>query len=200
MYYVDKKKNDKNLKQQILENTWYKLYLLQNYEISKDMFKGANLRWSSILTYLTWIRAIYRGRIYKNNKELSITKYIIGLMDSGVEPYPKINSSIITVHELIQQGLLTPYEIRDIFSSVGPTEQEVDTSTAWTCSTHSRFQTSPIKERQLYTHIITNLPTTVSCQSNQADSPSIKLRNLFNFVNNSKNLKDIYMRAFGFFG
>lgn len=129
----------KNQKQQIRENIWYKLYMLQNYNITMDMFTGSDLRWSSIQTYLGYIRAIYQGKQYKVELQTkTLINYIQGLMDSGTEPYPVIESQdkLVTIQELIDSKLLTPHEIREIYKSVGVDEELPDTSQAWTCSHH----------------------------------------------------------------
>ena len=148
----------KNLYKEILENIWYKLYMLQNYNVSMDMFKGSNLRWQSIVTYLTYIRAIYKGISYKKPFPRSLLQYIQGLMDSGTEPYPlppgKKERSI-TIEQLIQSAILTPYQINYIFEPVGLTEDEVDTSSAWTQSISER-ESSDHHTHEFYTNICTS--------------------------------------------
>ena len=126
-------------KQQIRENIWYKLYMLQNYNITMDMFTGSDLRWSSICTYLAYIRAIYQGKQYKEElRTKTLVNYIQGLIDSGTEPYPTIESQdkLVTIQELIDSKLLTPHEIKQIYDSVGIDEELPDTSSAWTQSHH----------------------------------------------------------------
>jgi hypothetical protein len=122
-------------KQQIRENIWYKLYMLQNYNITMEMFTGSDLRWSSINTYLGYIRAIYQGKQYKEElRTKSLVNYIQGLIDSGTEPYPTIESQdkLVTIKELIDSKLLTQHEIDQIYESVGITKELPDTSQAWT--------------------------------------------------------------------
>lgn len=190
----------KRIKREILENTWYKLYLMQNYEISKDMFKGANLRWSSINSYQSYIRSIYKGILYKNNPKLSINKYIIGLMDSGVEPFPKIDNSVITIKQLIQEKLLTPYEIKTIFSPVGPSLTEVDTSVAWVCCNYTKNNNFSHNIGDTYTRIVENEEEDNNCLSSKVIS-NIKTNsfsNIFNFNIKADNLQNIYRASFNF--
>lgn len=125
----------RNLQKQILENIWYKLYMLQHYNISMDMFKGSNIRWTTILTYLTYIRAIYKGYKYKDPFPKSLYNYVQGLMDSGTEPYSTPEGKRIkqiSINNLLKQNILTKQQIDFIFSSVGVTEEDPDTSSAWT--------------------------------------------------------------------
>lgn len=145
----------KNENQQILENIWYKLYMLQNYNITMDMFKGANLRWQSIITYLTYIRAIYKGHKYKDPFPKTLLNYIQGLMDSGTEPYDLPNNKVknISVNELIKSGILSKYQIDYIYKPVGVDDSPVDTSSAWTQSFSER-QNNNTFERDSYTNIV----------------------------------------------
>lgn len=149
----------KNLNREILQNTWYKLYLLQNYNISMNMFKGATLRWSSIITYLTHIRAIYKGYKYKDPLSKSLVTFIQGLIDSGTEPYPKVDEKVITIEQLIKSGVLTKREIDYIYEPVGVTEENPDTSSAWTHAFVERE--SGETHGGSYTDIVDSLPSQV---------------------------------------
>lgn len=145
----------KNVNKQILENIWHKLYLLQNYNITKDMFLGSNLRWSSIETYLGYIRSVYKNKVYKNPLPKSLVNYIQGLMDSGTEPYSlpfgqKVRQ--VTIQELIDSNILTKQQIDYIYSPVGITDSEVDTSSAWTQCSHERNVEN--HEHNFYTDIV----------------------------------------------
>lgn len=159
---IEQETNDvvmsRGLYKEILESIWYKLYMLQNYNISMDMFKGSNIRWQSIITYQTYIRAIYKGYKYKAPFPKSLLDYINGLMDSGTEPYPlpagKKQRSV-SIQELIDSKILTNYQINYIFEPVGITEEAVDTSSAWTQTTSEREQTER-HNNGFYTNICTN--------------------------------------------
>ena len=81
-------------------------------------------------------------------------------MDSGTEPYPlppgKKERSI-TIEQLIQSAILTPYQINYIFEPVGLTEDEVDTSSAWTQSISER-ESSDHHTHEFYTNICISPP------------------------------------------
>lgn len=161
----------KNQRQQIRENIWYKLYMLQNYNITMDMFTGSDLRWSSIQTYLGYIRAIYQGKQYKEELRVkTLVNYIQGLIDSGTEPYPTIESQdkLVTIQELIDSKLLTPYEIKQIYGSVGITEELPDTSSAWTCSHHEHNRQGV--EHNTYYTIVEERPS----MTNPIEKPTLK--------------------------
>ncbi len=183
----------KNLYKDILYKTWYKLYMLQNYNISMDMFKGANLRWSSIITYLTHIRAIYKGYKYKDPMTKSLVEYIQGLIDSGTEPYPKVQQNIITIEQLVKSGLLTKTEIDYIYSSVGVTEDNPDTSIAWTHDFNNR-QVGEVHGAS-YTSIVETLPEESIKPSNK--QKIFEHKNSTNpFIHNNKDIQSIYKKAF----
>jgi len=127
-------------KLEIRENIWYKLYLLQNYRVSMNMFIGSTMRWRTILLYQSVIRQIYKGKLDEftqtNSKySPSLIKYIKGLMDSGCEPYPTLGEDIISVEQLLNEGLLNSNEVRFIYSHVGILDNEPDTSISGTRST-----------------------------------------------------------------
>lgn len=184
---------DKNLYKDILYKTWYKLYMLQNYNISMDMFKGANLRWSSIITYLTHIRAIYKGYKYKDPMTKSLVEYIQGLMDSGTEPYPKVQKNIITIEQLVKSGLLTKNEINYIYSSVGVTEENPDTSVAWTHEFNNR-QVGEVHGGS-YTSIVESLPENYIKPTSK--QKIFEHKNTTNpFVHSNKDIQSIYKKAF----
>lgn len=128
----------KRKKQEIRENIWYKLYLLQNYIVTKDMFIGSDLRWKSIVTYAWFIRMLYQGKFNELTTKIKYTKtlvnYIRGLMDSGVEPYPAPDKQgkLVSINYLINNKILTPYQIKQIYSSVSERENLPDTSIAFT--------------------------------------------------------------------
>ena len=156
----------KELHKEIVYNTWYKLYMLQNYDITQEMFKGATLRWQSINTYLTYIRAIYNNKLehYNTNLPKGLLQYIQGLMDSGTEPYPLPAGNkpkSVTIQQLIDSNVLSNYQVKYIFDSVGVTDDEVDTSSAWTQSFHEHnIGKSYCKD--YYPHIHTGPQTTLA--------------------------------------
>lgn len=169
----------KQQKQQIRENICYKLFMLQNYNITMDMFTGSDLRWSSIQTYLGYIRAIYQGKQYKVELPTkTLVNYIQGLIDSGTEPYPTIESQdkLVTIQELIDSKLLTPYEIKQIYNSVGVDEELPDTSSAWTCSHHEHNRES--SEHNTYYTIVEERPN-VTNPINTSSNPMSKLKTNF---------------------
>lgn len=134
-------KNQQKQRQIIRENIWYKLYMLQNYTVTKNMFIGSTLRWKSIETYAGFVRAIYRGEIDEFTTRAkytkSLIKYVKGLMDSGVEPYPapKIISKFkktVSVDYLIKNNLITKHQAREIYFPVSEQKNLPDTSIAWT--------------------------------------------------------------------
>lgn len=138
------KLNKQQLKD-IHENIWTKLYMLQNYDITMDMFKGSILRWSTLNTLLGYIRSycnnsLNNEKILSNNK--SMLRFIQGLMDSGTEPYPAPKTSQnkvlnkATLNMLLRDNILTQYQINQIYDTVGYTQENPDTSSAWTCATH----------------------------------------------------------------
>lgn len=142
-----------------LENIWQKLYLMQNYNIDMSMFKGSNIRWSSIKTYLTFIRALYKGTQYQSKLTKHLQEYIIGLMDSGTEPYPKVSEKIITIKQLVDCGLLNNHEVDYIYSPVSSEDNEVDTSKAW-----NKMFTNPVSrdfKKENYTQIVEKLPENI---------------------------------------
>lgn len=139
-------KLNKNHLRNIKENTWTKLFMLQNYDITMDMFKGSTLRWSSLNTMLGYIRS-YCNNSLTNPQILSYNKsmlqFIQGLMDSGTEPYPTPKTSQnkvlnkTTVNMLLRDNILTNYQVQQIYEPVGYTEENPDTSSAWSCSSHT---------------------------------------------------------------
>ena len=126
-------------KQQIVEvreNIWYKLYLLQNYKVTMDMFLGSTVRWRSIQLYQSVIRSIYKGKVdeYTTSSVYSpsLIKYIKGLMDSGMEPYPVLENeekrNLTSIQQLLNYDVLTPNEAKYIYESVGPKDNLPDTT------------------------------------------------------------------------
>lgn len=123
------------------QNIWYKLYMLQNYSITMNMFIGSTIRWDSICTYLSQIRLIYKNNItkYTLDKYLSsgLVKYINGLMDSGIGPYPvpkNCKAGKISLHQAINNKILTPAQIKYIYGKVGIRDNQPDTSSLFTRS------------------------------------------------------------------
>lgn len=148
----DEQATEKGLtKQQIKEvreNIWYKLYMLQNYKVTREMFIGSTMRWKSIELYQTTIRKIYKGQLDEYNKDLTnsvyspnLIKYIKGLMDSGVEPYPVLEEnqhrSYTSIQQLLNYDVLTPQEAKQIFESVGPKDNMPDTTVSGTRNVES---------------------------------------------------------------
>lgn len=115
-------------KREIRENIWYKLFMLQNYKITKDMFIGSNLRWRSIENYATYIRNLYKGKPHRNMNVKSLENYIQGLIDSGMEPYKAPIDKKISIESLIDSGTLTRNQIEQIYDSVSENDNEPDTS------------------------------------------------------------------------
>ena len=124
-------------KQEIRYNIWYKLFKLQNYRLSMNMFLGSTMRWTSIQTYLTMIREITQGKVDEYTTSAvyspSLIKYIKGLLDSGEEPYPELEElgkqkGLVSIVSLLNCGVLTPREVQFIYSNVGVDDLEPDTS------------------------------------------------------------------------
>lgn len=141
---------------QARELVWYKLFKLLNYNVSMNMFKGSVLRWKSIKCYLTTIRGIYNGKItefYNGTSKYSpkCIKYIEGLMASGEEPYPvpeeKRNCSRVSIQTLLNSDLITPNDVRFIYSNVSPKHNLPDTSLQGTRNSNGIHVTNPITER-----------------------------------------------------
>lgn len=171
---LQKLKETKQQRTEALENTWYKLYMLMNYNITMDMFKGTPLRWTTVQMYHGVIRAIYNGHKYQNPFPPSLLQYIQGLMDSGTEPYSLPNGEkkkVVSIQELLDSKTLTKYQINEIYSSVGQTEEDPDTSTAWTCCSKDRgsFESST---SGFYTSIVQNM-------TNPLQKPQRKAFSLF---------------------
>lgn len=187
----------RNQQKEIVENTWYKLYLLQNYNITKNMFLGTNLRWSTINTYMGYIRAIYNNKKYKEELHTkSLLNYIHGLMDSGVEPYPLPPnvSKDVSIKEL--EKFLDPHKVRFIFNPVGVTEEEPDTSVAWTCS---KFERGEIEshERGDYVNIvdsdiIESLENTLTLDIPEVEKEKQTKNNPFTFTHKKGSVKEVY--------
>ena len=158
------KKQKVRQKTQIRENVWYKLYLLQNYKITPDMFHGSNYRWKSIQTYQSAIRLIYNGIVTEpklqngGNYCSALIDYIHGLMDSGLEPYPlfgnKKGKNLVSIQFLLDNGLLTKHEIEQIYENVGDTGLEPDFSISGSRCTSCRTSTNTTHGS--YVELITN--------------------------------------------
>lgn len=123
--------------QEIRENIWYKLYMLQNYTLTKDMFIGSTLRWKSIETYAGFVRAIYRGEVDEFTTKAKYTKslirYVKGLMDSGVEPYPAPKTiskfkKTVSVDYLIKNNIINAHQAKEIYFPVSEQGNLPDTS------------------------------------------------------------------------
>lgn len=144
-----------NQKRNTRENIWYKLYMLQNYNITMDMFKGATMRWSSINCYMNTIRRITEGKVdeYYNKSVVtpSLVKYIHGLMDSGIEPYKKESGEI---QELIEKGILDKSKVEYIYSPVGKGDFEPDTSHGSSRCSHEKKSYG--KETNTYGNILSH--------------------------------------------
>lgn len=138
---------------EVRENILTKLYRLQNYNVTMNMFKGSNLRWKSIMVYLNIIRRMTKDPNYRYNPNVrigkNILKYIGGLVFSQ-DPLVKIdnNNKEITIDELITSGVLTNQEIEYIYSSVGPKNNEPDLSISGTRNRHN----SHSSEREFENH------------------------------------------------
>lgn len=174
---------------EIVQNIWYKLYLLQNYNVTQEMFQGSCLRWSSIRTYLTHIRAIYKGYKYKEPITKSLVDYITGIIDSGTEPYPlpkNAKTKVVTIQELLESNILTPHQIRYIYEGVGPQQNLPDTSIAWT-QAHNERTEHETHGSESYTNIVIDNPIqevkTNPISKLQAIKPQGKfdLSNIFKF-------------------
>lgn len=203
IYYVTKEKQHelseakfkRNLEKQIVKDTWYKLYMLQNYNISMNMFKGANLRYSSILAYLTQIRAITKGYKYKYPITKSLVNYINDLIEHDVQPYPVIDKSIVTIKELIDNGLLNEKDIKYIYNQVGITDENPDTSKAWTNASTEKDING--RHSGSYTEIVKSLPVNkITNPIKRTDLPKdIHENNPFKFLG-KHSLMNTYKKAF----
>lgn len=125
-------------KKEIRENIWYKLFLLQNYTITEDMFIGSSLRWKSIKCYLSLVRSVYNNTFNENTKSKftkSLVDYVRNLMNSGVEPYPtpsNVKNKKVSINTLLKSNILNSHQAREIYYPVSGKTNLPDTSIAWT--------------------------------------------------------------------
>lgn len=127
---------------EVRENILYKLYKLQNYNVTMDMFLGSTLRWRTIQLYASVIRGITKGKIHEfmnSNSKYSpyVIKYVQGLIDSGELPYEvpngaKKSKGIVSIQALLNSGKLLLHEAKYIYESVGPKKNTPDTSISGT--------------------------------------------------------------------
>ena len=127
---------------EVRENILYKLYKLQNYNVTMDMFLGSVVRWRTIKLYASVIRGVTKGKIHEfmnsnSNYPPYLIKYTQGLIDSGELPYEvpngaKKNKGIVSIQALLNSGKLLPYEAKYIYESVGPKRNIPDTSISGT--------------------------------------------------------------------
>ena len=127
---------------EVKENILYKLYKLQNYNVTMDMFLGSAVRWRTIQLYASVVRGITKGKIHEfmqsNSKYPTyVIKYIQGLIDSGELPYEVPEKSkkvkgIVSIQTLLNSNLIQPHEAKYIYESVGPKKNIPDTSVSGT--------------------------------------------------------------------
>lgn len=145
-------------KLEIRENIWYKLYLLQNYKVSMNMFIGSTMRWKTIQLYQSFIRSIYKGKVDEYTTSAvyspSLIKYIKGLMNTGMEPYPTLDENITSVEQLLNEGLLNTNELRFIYSHVGVMDNEPDTSISGCRNTSGHISHGEREEHETYSKLV----------------------------------------------
>lgn len=148
---------------EVKENILYKLYKLQNYNVTMDMFLGSTVRWRTIQLYASVVRGITKGKIHEFSQSNSIyapyvIKYIQGLIDSGELPYEvpekaKKVKGIVSVQSLLNSNILKPHEARYIYESVGPKKNIPDTSVSGTRK-GGEHQIHNVIEHGSYTSIV----------------------------------------------
>lgn len=181
---------------EVRENILYKLYKLQNYNVTMDMFLGSTVRWRTIKLYASVIGGITKGRIHEymsTNSKYSPTliKYIQGLIDSGELPYEvpnkEKNKGIVSIQTLLNSGLLMPHEAKYIYESVGPSNNEPDLSISGTRKS-GEHQVHNNIEHGSYTDIV---------MTDNLINPFKKMSMLkTNVVNPIKNIVQLYRDSF----
>lgn len=180
---------------EVRENILYKLYKLQNYNVTMDMFLGSTVRWRTIKLYASVIRGITKGKIHEymnTNSKYSpyVIKYIQGLIDSGELPYEVPNSEhkgIVSIQTLLNSGLLLPHEAKYIYESVGPKNNIPDTSISGTRKS-GEHQLHNDVEHGSYTDIVI---------TDSLINPFKKMSVLkTNIVNPIKNIVQLYRDSF----
>lgn len=128
-----KKDIEKGYKQIIQFNTWKKLYMLCNYNITSDFFQGRDKCFSSLQTYKNFIRGVVQGR-YKEDSKLvkcnqPLYKFTKMMMEKGVKPYESFNGKSVSVFKLLTDPKLTKSDIDFIKSPISSmVEMEVPSS------------------------------------------------------------------------
>lgn len=179
----------RQIKKEIAENIWYKLYLLQNYKITQNMFIGSPIRWKSIETYAGFVRNIYNGKLDGFNLAHitpSLYKYIKGLMDSGVEPYPSPNKKDkkVSVDYLIKNKILSSYQIKQIYDPVSKQDNKPDTSISGSRNVLTRNKSN---------HFTGNYYEIVQKQDIPREN-----KNVCNIINNAKRDKNLIFNPLQF--
>lgn len=172
----------RQIKKEIAENIWYKLYLLQNYKITRNMFIGSPIRWKSIETYAGFIRNIYKGKIDGFNLAHitpSLYKYVKGLMDSGAEPYPSPNKEDkkVSVDYLIKNKILSSYQIKQIYDPVSKQDNKPDISISGSRNVLTRNKSN---------HFTGNYYEIVQKEEDRRDN-----KNVCNIIDNAKREKSL---------